>query len=338
MEQQKINLEKLIGDLKKKIYYPVYFFCGEESYYIDRITDYMMETIIPETEKSFNQIVIYGKDCDASVVINVARKYPMMANLQLVILKEAQELKNFEDLIHYIENPLKSTILVINYKYKSLDKRKKIYKSLEKNAVIFESEKLYEEKIPTWIANYLNRKNYKIEPKAAVLLTEFLGNDLSKVVNELDKLIIILGNKSQIITSQLIEKNIGISKEYNNYELQSALARKEILKANRIINYFAGNQKNNHISQTLASLFFFFSKVLIFHSLNNKSKQNVSSSLKINPYFVREYEIAASNYSQAKVTQIISLLREYDVKSKGYGNVSSTAGDLLKELIFKIIH
>lgn len=338
MSREKLSLESLMDDLKRKIYKPIYFLFGEEPYYIDRISDYIIDTVLPESEKAFNQTVIYGKDCDALSVIDIARKYPMMASYQLVVLKEAQELKNFDDLYHYIENPLKSTILVINYKYKSPDKRKKVFKSLEKNAVVFESERLYEERIPNWIAQYLNRKNFKIEPKAAVLLTEFVGNDLSKVANELDKLMIISGNDSQIITSQLIEKNIGISKEYNNYELQNALARKDILKANRIINYFAGNQKTVHIAQTISSLFFFFSRLLLIHSLEDKSSRNIAASLKINPYFVREYETAIKNYSISKIKQIISLLREYDMKSKGFGNVSSSEGALLKELIYKIVH
>jgi DNA polymerase III subunit delta len=338
MIKNKVSLEELLNDLKNKIYKPVYFFTGEESYYIDKITDYIMDNVLTENEKAFNQTVIYGKDGDASLVLNAVRRFPMMSNQQLVILKEGQELKNFEDLIYYIENPLKSTILVINYKYKSLDKRKKIYKSIEQNAVIFESEKFYEEKIPNWIATYLSKRNYKIEAKAAVLLTEFLGNDLSKLSNELDKLIITISDNNQVITSQLIEKNIGISKEYNNFELQNALTRKDVLKANRIINYFAGNQKNNHITQTITNLYYFFSKVLVYHNLNDKSRKNVAVALKINPYFAGEYELAAKNISQEKLVQIISLLREYDMKSKGFGNVSASPGDLLKELIFKILH
>jgi DNA polymerase-3 subunit delta len=212
MIKKTISLEDLMTDLKNKIYKPVYFLTGDEPYYIDKVTDYIMNTVLTEAEKAFNQTVIYGKDSEAATVINAARRFPMMANQQLVILKEGQELKNFEDLIYYIENPLKSTILVINYKYKSLDKRKKIYKSLEQHATIFESDRLYDDKIPTWIANYLHKKNYKIEPKAAVLMSEFIGNDLSKLSNELDKLIIIAGDTKTIINSQLIENNIGISK------------------------------------------------------------------------------------------------------------------------------
>jgi DNA polymerase-3 subunit delta len=333
-----ISIEQLMKDLQNKIYSPVYFLCGDEPYYIDKVTEYMMQNILSEAEKAFNQTVIYGKDADASAVTNSAKRFPMMANYQLVVLKEAQELKNFEDLIHYIEKPLKSTLLVINYKYKSLDKRKKVFKSLQENAVIYESKKLYENKIPDWISKNLAKRKYKIEPKAAILLTEFLGDDLSKISNELDKLVIVLADPTKMITSQDIERNIGISKEYNNFELQKALGARDVLKANRIINYFAENQKNNNIVQTMAILYTYFNKILIYHSLPDKSGNNVAASLKIPPFFVSEYETAARNYNASKVIKIISLLREYDAKSKGFGNVSAGAGELLKELIFKILH
>jgi len=336
--QNSISIEQLYKDLKNKIYRPIYFLCGDEPYYIDKLTEYIMQNVLSEAEKAFNQTVIYGKEADAMAVINTSRRFPMMANYQLVIVKEAQELKNFEELIHYTKNPLKSTILVINYKYKSLDKRKAIYKSLQENAVYYESNKLYENKIPEWISNNLAKRKYKIEPKAAILLTEFLGNDLSRVSNELDKLVIVLPDNTKTITSQDIEKNIGISKEYNNFELQNALGAKDVLKANRIINYFADNQKNNHITVTIAILYTYFSKILVYHSLEDKSRNNVAAQLKVNPYFISEYEEAARNYKASKVIQIISLLREADIKSKGYGNVSAGAGELLKELIFKILH
>ena len=336
--QNTISTEQLYKDLKNKIYHPVYFLSGDEPYYIDKITEYIMQNILTEAEKAFNLTVFYGKDSDALNIINTARRFPMMANYQLVIVKEAQELKNFEELIRYITIPLKSTILVINYKYKSLDKRKTFYKTLQENAIIYESSRLYENKIPDWIVNNLARRNYKIEPKAASLLTEFLGNDLSKISNELDKLVIVLADNTRMITSQDIERNIGISKEFNNFELQNALGTKNVLKANQIINYFAENQKNNHITVTTSILYLFFSKLLIYHSLEDKSKNNVASMLKIRPYFTSDYETAARNYNSSKVIQVISLLREYDIKSKGFGNVSTGAGELLKELIFKILH
>ncbi len=336
--QNSISIEQLFKDLKNKIYHPIYFLCGDEPYYIDRITEYVMQNVLTEAEKSFNQTVIYGKDADATTVTNIARRFPMMANYQLVVVKEAQEVKNFEELIHYIKNPLKSTLLVINYKYKSLDKRKTIYKALQENAVYYESKKLYENKIPEWISNNLAKRNFRIEPKAALLLTDFLGNDLSRISNELEKLVIVMADTSKTITTLDIEKNIGISKEFNNFELSNAISNKNVLKANQIINYFADNQKNNHITMTVSHLYQFFSKILVYHSLGDKSRNNVAASLKINPYFVSEYEAAAKNYSAAKTIKIISTLREYDLKSKGFGNVSAGAGELLKELIFKILH
>ncbi len=332
------SYEQIINDLKNKIYHPVYFLTGDEPFYIDKITDYAAQNILTPEEKSFNQTILYGRDVDAAAIINTAKRFPMMANQQLVIVREAQEVKNFEELIHYIENPLKSTILFLTYKYKSLDKRLKVYKALRENAIIMESKKLYDDKVPGWIASFLRSKDYQIEPKAAMLLTEFLGNDLSKIANETEKLIITLPQGMKIITADHIEKNIGISKEYNNFELQNALVSRNAVKANRIIRYFADNQKNHHISATITSLYFFFSKLLTYHFLKDRSRKNVAASLKINPYFVTEYEAAARIYKTKKVVLIISLLREYDLKSKGYGNVTTEPGDLLKELVFKILH
>lgn len=332
------SYEQIMNDLKKKIYHPVYFLTGDEPYYIDRITEYASKHILTEEEKSFNQTIIYGKDADAAAISDASKRFPMMSNQQVIIVKEAQEVKDFEDLVFYVKNPLKSTILILNYKYKNLDKRLKIYKALRENAVIFESKKLYDDKIPAWIAAHLRTKNYQIEPKAAALLTEFLGNDLSKIANEIEKLIITLPDGMRIITANHIEKNIGISKEYNNFELQNALVSRDTVKANRIIRYFADNQKNHHISQTITHLYFFFSKVLLFHVLKDKSRQNVAANLNIHPYFVTEYERAGKVYNIRKAVSIISLLRQYDMKSKGYGNTSTEHGDLLKELIYKILH
>lgn len=327
-----------MANLNRKIYSPVYFLSGEEPYFIDKISDYIAKNVLKEEEKSFNQSVIYGKETDAAAITNLAKRYPMMSNHQVVIVKEAQEIKNIEELIYYIENPLKSTILVINYKYKKLDKRKKIYKAVQNNCVFLETKKLYDDKIPGWIVKKLESSNIKIEPKAAMLLTEFLGNDLLKIENELDKLKITLDENTSIITSDHIERNIGISKDYNNFELQKALVERNPVKTQRIIQYFASNQKNHHITQTITTLFFFFSKVLTYHVLKDKSRQNVASTLKINPYFVGDYEKAAKAYSAGKVVRIISTLREYDMKSKGTGNISAGPGDLLMELTYKILH
>lgn len=333
-----MKYENIISDLKKSIYKPIYFLMGEEPYYIDRITDYIQQNVLTESEKSFNLSVFYGKDADIGTIINTAKRYPMMASHQVVIVKEAQHLKKIDDLVYYAEKPLQSTILVINYKYQKLHKQKKVYKALEKNGVIFHSTKLYEDKIPAWINAYLKSKRYTIEPAAAMLLTEFLGNDLSKISNELEKLIITLSADENKITPGHIEKNIGISKDYNNFELQNALTQKNVLKANKIINYFGKNPGQNPITLTITSLYFFFSKVLMYHFLKDNSQRNVAATLKINPFFVKDYQMAARNYNTKKVVNVIAILREYDLKSKGVNNNSTPASDLLKEMVYKIMH
>jgi len=333
-----MTFEEILKQLKEKKYRPIYFLMGEEPYFIDRITEYIAEHVLTEEEKTFNQMILYGKDADIPTVINTARRFPMMASRQVVIVREAQNLDKIEDLIHYVENPLGSTLMVINYKYKKLDKRKKLFKALEKNSILFESKRFYDDKVPPWINSYLRSRGKKIEPKAAVILTEYLGNDLGKIANELEKLIIVLKAEQEIITATDIERNIGISKDYNNFELNNALAQRNVLKANRIIQYFNANQKNHPLTLTITSVYFFFSRVLRYHFLNDKSSRNVASALKIEPFFIREYETAARNYNTAKTVQVISLLREYDLKSKGFGNVSAIPGELLKELIYKIIH
>jgi len=333
-----MTFEEIFKQLNEKIYRPIYFLMGEEPFFIDRITEHIAANVLTEEEKTFNQMILYGKDTDIPTVINTARRFPMMASRQVVIVREAQNLDRIEDLIHYVENPLDSTLLVINYKYKKLDKRKKLFKALEKNSILFESRRLYDDKIPPWINSYLRSRGKKIEPKAAVILTEYLGNDLGKIANELEKLIIVLKAEQDTVTSADIERNIGISKDYNNFELNNALAQRNVLKANRIVQYFGANQKNHPLTLTITSIYFFFSRVLRYHFLPDKSSRNVASKLKIEPFFIREYETAARNYTTAKTVRVISLLREYDLKSKGFGNVSSVPGELLKELIYKIIH
>jgi DNA polymerase III subunit delta len=332
------TFEEIMSDLKNRIYKPVYFLAGEEPYYIDIITSYIEEKVLPEAEKAFNQMVLYGEDTTIQSIIETSRRFPMMANHQVIIVKEAQSLKKIDDLAYYIEKPLLSTILVFNYKYKVLDKRTKLYKLIDSSAVYFESNRLRDYQVPPWIERYLMLKGIKAEPNASAMLTEYLGTDLNKIVNELDKLLITLPEGKPVITTELIEKNIGISKDYNNFELQKAVGDKNILKANMIVHYFADNPKDNPINLTIASLFSFFTKVLIYHYLTDKSKNNVASALKINPFFVKDYETTATKYNVKKTVEIIALLRTYDMKSKGYGDLSSTPGDLLKELIYKILH
>ncbi|MDX9695597.1 MAG: DNA polymerase III subunit delta [Bacteroidales bacterium] len=334
-----MTFEQIISDLKNKIYKPIYFLSGEESYFIDLITKYIQDNALSENEKAFNQTIIYGKDVEIAAVINSAKRYPMMANYQVVIVKEAQNIKEIDDLVHYALNPLKSTILVINYKYKTLDKRKKLYKAINDNGVLFESKKLYDNEVPGWINAYLKKKNRTIDPSAGMLITEYLGNDLGKIANELEKLIITLPSGETNITALHIEKNIGISKDYNNFELNKALTQKNVLKANRIVNYFANNPKDNPLVVTISMLYSFFSKVLVYHFIKNKTnKQEVAATLKVNPFFVADYEKAAKQYTPKKLVEIIALLREYDLRSKGLNSENTPDGELLKELIYKIIH
>jgi DNA polymerase-3 subunit delta len=332
------TFEGIMSDLKKRIFRPVYFLAGDESYYIDMITDFIGEKVLNDEEKAFNQVIIYGEDTTVSSIIETARRFPMMASHQVVIVKEAQALKKIDDLMIYLDKPLLSTILVINYKYKVIDKRTKLYKALDTQGVYFESMRLRDYQVPPWIERYLMTKGIKIDPDASAMLTEYLGADLHKIVNELDKLLITLPAGRPVITSTLIEKNIGISKDYNNFELQKAVGEKNVYKANLIVRYFADNPKDNPINLTIASLFSLFTRILTYHYLTDKSKNNVAAVLKINPFFVKDYETSAIKYNASKTIQIISLLRTYDMKTKGFGDVGTEPGELLKELIYRILH
>ncbi len=333
-----VTYEDIISDLKNRIFKPVYFLAGEEPYYIDLISDYIEEKVLPEADKSFNQIILYGEETSIHAIIDTARRFPMMSTHQVLIVKEAQSLKKLDDLVIYLEKPLLSSILVFCYKYRTLDKRTKLYRMLEKHNAYFESPRIRDYLIPGWIERYLMSKGIKTDPNASAMLTEYLGTDLHKIVNELEKLIITLPAEKPVITVELIEKNIGISKDYNNFELQKAVGEKNILKANMIVHHFSNNTKDNPITLTIASLFGFFTKLLTYHYLPDKSKNNVAAVLRINPFFVREYELAASKYNVSMTVRIISLLRTYDLKSKGYGDPGTDQGELLKELVFKILH
>jgi len=331
------EIRTIVSDIKKGNIKPIYFLMGDEPYYIDKISDYIEQTVLGEAEKGFNQQIMYGRDATIEDIISVAKRYPMMAERQVLIVKEAQDLsRNIEKLITYAQNPQPTTVLVINYKYKKLDKRKKLHKAIAKTGLIYESKKLYENQVSDWIRRVLSGKKYQIEPKAAQMLVEFLGTDLSKISNELDKLMLILPQET-IINDKHIEENIGISKDFNNFELQKAIGAKNISKANRIINYFAENPKNNPTVMTVSLLNSFFTKLLLFHGLKDKSKSSVSKSLGVNFYFIDDYFLAARNYPLRKVAQIITLLRDADLKSKGVG-ANQTQGDILKEFLFKILH
>ncbi len=332
----------LLAKLKKKEYSPIYFFQGEEAYYIDQLSDYIEDHVLNEGEKSFNQSVFYGKDSDIMTILNSARRFPMMSDYQVILVKEAQHLKfKIEDqkdpLVAYLENPLKSTILVFCYKYGSLDKRLKFAKILEKHAEVVTTKKLYDDAIPGWIDSYLSAKKIKIEQSASNLLAEYLGTDLSKIANELDKLILVCGEGHKITTSD-IEKNIGISKEYNVFELQKAIGRRDLFRSQQIAAYFAANPKQNNIVQSIGSLINYFIKLLTYHAVAKEGEQKIAAVLKVNPYFLKDYQIAARNYNFQQTQRAIHLLHEYDVRSKGVGTTGEyREGDLLKELLVKVM-
>ncbi len=338
MAKQEISHEQILNELKRKEYSAVYLLMGEEPYYIDVISDFIQNNVLDDGEKEFDQTIVYGKDVEISTVINAAKRYPMLAKYQVVIVKEAQLMKVWDDLVYYLQNPLKSTILVFCYKYGTPDKRKKWVQEIGKIGVVYESGKLRDYEIGAWITKYCKTKNVAIEEKAIAMLAEFLGTDLSKLVNELDKLILTKPSDSKSITPELIEKNIGISKDFNVFELQVALINRNVLKANRIVRYFADNKKANPMVLTLAQLFKFFSDLMIYHYLSDKSQGNVASELKINPYFVKDYQKAAQVFNAWKTMNIISWIRETDARYKGIDNPSTDEGELLKELVFKILH
>ena len=332
------EVTKIVADIKSGNIKPIYFLMGEEPYYIDRISEFIEKNVLTEEDKGFNQMVLYGRDVTIEDIVDNAKRFPMMAERQVLIVKEAQDLsKTIDKLESYSENPQPSTVLVICYKYKKLDKRKTLYKAIQKKGLVYESKKLYENQVADWIRRVLSGKSYKIDAKAASMLVEFLGTDLSKINNELVKLMVVLPVDSTISPKD-IEENIGISKDYNNFELRKAVGERNTLKVNRIINYFAQNQKANPLVMTISLLNSFFTQLLIYHSLKDKSKNNVAKSLKVNPYFVSDYTTAAKNYPMRKVSQVIALLRDADVKSKGVGANALPARDILKELLFKIIH
>jgi len=331
------EINAIVSDIKKGTLKPIYFLMGDEPYYIDKISDYIEENVLDETEKGFNQQVMYGRDVTIEDIVGAAKRYPMMAEKQVLIVKEAQDLsRSIEKLVSYAENPQPTTVLVLNYKYKKLDKRKKLHKAVAKTGLVYESKKLYDNQVSDWIRRVLSGKKYQIDPKAALMLVEFLGTDLSKIANELDKLMLVLP-KETIITDAHIEENIGISKDFNNFELKKAIGEKNVLKANRIINYFVENPKKNPTVMTISLLNGFFTKLLLFHGLKDKSKNSVAKALGVSTYFVDEYFLAARNFPMRKVAQVIAALRDADVKSKGVG-ANQTQEDILKELLFKILH
>lgn len=337
-----ISTDAILKDLKAKKFQPVYFLHGEEPYYIDRICDMIEKIAIPEADKSFNQTIVYGKDMTMSAILGAAKRFPMMAEKQLVMVKEAQEISDLGQeksrafFLQYIQNPLPSTILVFAHKNKKLDTRTNVGKELDKKEYLIESKKMYDNQLPKWITELVKEKGHTIGDKAAVVLSEYIGNDLNRINNELEKLLINFQTKIEI-NEDIIAKYVGISKEYNTFELQSAIAIKNVLKANRIINYFEANPKNNPLIPIIALLFGYFSKLILIHQAKDKSKNAIASVLKLNPFFVDEYLTASRNYPIDKVVKIISYLRTADLQSKGVGSTADE-GQILRELVFKILH
>lgn len=332
------DVKQLVTDIKNGNIKPIYLLMGEEPYYIDKISEFIEETVLTEEERGFNQMVLYGRDVAVEDIVSNAKRFPMMAERQVVIVKEAQDLsRTFDKLDDYAKNPQPSTVLVLCYKYKTVDKRKAVYKAINNTGVVFESKKLYDNQVPDWIKRVLSPRGYTITPKASQLLVEFLGTDLGKINNELEKLQIVLPKNTQI-TPEHIEENIGISKDYNNFELRKAIGAKDSVKAFKIVQYFADNPKDNPMVVTVALLFNFFSQLLQLHGMKDKNPRSVASALRVNPYFVNEYLDAARNFPMRKVSQVVALLREFDVKSKGVNSNAVPQGDLLKELLVKILN
>lgn len=339
-----MTYEDLLKDLKQKQYKPLYVLHGEEPFFLDKITDYFEEHVLSESEKAFNYTVVYGKEADAKSLIDAASRYPMMASHQLIILKEAQEMKTLKDLQLYCEKPVPTTIFVICHKHKKLDMRTKFGKALKANGVVFQSNRVYDNQVGGWIENYLRSKKLQIEPNATDMIAEYLGTNLSKVANELDKLSINLAEGTKI-TPQIVQDNIGISKDYNVFELQEALGSKNVLKANRIIQYFISNPKKNPLVVVISTVFSFFSKTYIAHSLRSLNDYELAKKLKLPvkneyaaKYKVQKYRTAIRNYSQAQIEKAIGILKDYDLRSKGVENVNTSEGELLKEMVYKILH
>ena len=339
MAKQEYTYEGIIKELQAKQYRPVYYLMGDEAFYIDKIADYIIDNVLTDTEKEFNQTILYGADVDAAAIINAAKRYPMMSEYQVIVVKEAQAVHNIEELVFYLQKPLKSTILVLCHKHGALDKRKKLAAEIEKVGVLYESKKLKEPQLPAFIAAYIKQKGFDIDQKATAMLAEFVGTDLSRLVGEMEKLIITSSKNSTKITPEQIEKNIGISKDYNNFELRSALVEKDILKANKIVKYFEENPKTNPIQMTLSLLFGFYSNLMMAYYAPEKSEQGIAAFLGLkSPWQAREYIAAMRKYSGIKTMQIINEIRTTDAKSKGVENSSLSDGDLLRELVFKILH
>lgn len=331
---------EILRDVRNKNFKPVYFLMGEESYFIDLITDAIIEHALTDDERDFNQTIMYGADVDNyGVVVNAAKRYPMMAPRQLVVVREAQQIANIEMLSYYLRQPLESTVLVINHKHGAV-KGKKILSEIEQVGVLYESKRLYDNQLPMFINSYVAEQGYTIENKAMQMMADYIGSDLNRLTSELDKLRIAMGEGNKRITPDDVERNVGVSKDFNNFELLNAIVTRNALKANQIVNYFERNPKNNPFVVTISVLFGFFSNLMIAYFATDKSEQGLMQELKLRSTFqARDYVTAMRNYNAFKCIDIIALLRQYDARSKGIGATSNaTDGELLRELVYKIIH
>jgi len=339
MAAKEVTYESLMADLEARRFAPVYYLMGEEPYYIDRIADYLADNVLTETEKEFNFTMVYGADTDTAAVINLAKMFPMMSEWRLVVVKEAQLLKDIDQLAFYLERPQPQTILVLCHKHGTLDRRKKLAQEIQKKGVLFESKKVRDKAIPQFILSYLSPRGLTMGQKALGMMTEYVGSDLSRLVGELDKLALNMPQGSTEVTPEQIEENIGISKDYNDFELRDALIRRDVLRANRIVCYFAKSPKQNPIQRTLATLFNYFSNLMMAYYAPQKDQAGVAQFLGVYPdWRARDYMDGMRAYSGIKTMQIISAIRATDARSKGVENSSLSDGDLLRELVFFILH
>ena len=330
------TVQSILNEIKAGDIRPLYFLMGEEAFFIDQISTFIETSVLDETQRGFDQTVLYGKDTSVDAILSCAKRFPMLAARQVIVVKEAQNLsRTIEDLLPYVKNPQHTTTLVICYKYKSIDKRKALYKALSKAHVVFESKKIYDSNIPSWISGELQKMNLKITPKASYLLSEFLGNDLAKISNELSKLQLVMGD-NDLITPELIQINIGISKDFNNFELQKAIAQLDQKKAYQIVRYFSQNPNQHPMVLTVATLYSFFSKLMILHTVNDRNPKVLSRAIGVNPYFLSDYTAAAKNFPMRRISSVFQTLRTIDVKSKGVG-ANLKPLDLYQELIFRIL-
>jgi DNA polymerase III subunit delta len=337
-----VTPDVILKELRGKIYKPVYFLYGDEPYYLDVIADTLEMQVVPEHEKGFNQFIIYGKDSDVAGVLSYARRFPFMAERQLVLVKDANKLGGIEQkeqlarLEDYVLNPLKSTVLILCFQA-SADERKSYIKAFNTHGAVVQSKKLYDNKLPEWVAGYCQGEGLKISPKAVQMLVDNIGNDLKRLTNEIKKIVVNL-RVDQGIDADVVERFVGISKEYNVFEFQKSLIVRDVIKANRIASHFASNSKDNPLAPILIILFGFYSKLLLAHASKDKSEKGLAAELGINPYFVKDYSLAMRNYPLPKVVQIVHYLRECDGRLKGLDGVSYSEGELLRELVFKIVH